>query len=66
MLCVYNPLAKEISKRLSVDLYYTGLTDTVRVVDASENETSLSLDRKFHVDLDVTVPGQGMSWYLFQ
>ncbi|MFT5687979.1 MAG: hypothetical protein ACI8PQ_000811 [Planctomycetota bacterium] len=66
MLCVYNPLDQDVTRTLRVDLYYTGLTDIVHV-SASGNEASVhKLDRDYGVELQVTVPAGGMSWYVIR
>ena len=68
MLLVYNPLQREIRKKIVVDLYYTGLVDGVEVIDASPDDPAdqegqvrrLELDRRSRLQLEVVVPSQGM------
>ena len=66
MLCVFNPLDNEVTKTLRVNLYYTGLSDTATIIDAKENSQSLKLNRDYSIEIEVTVPANGMSWYLVQ
>ncbi|TWT38012.1 hypothetical protein KOR34_29790 [Posidoniimonas corsicana] len=65
MLCVYNPLDKAVSRQTLVDLYYTGLTDSAHVRDASGNVSDVELDRRSRARMVVAAPAQGMAWYLF-
>ncbi|MEM8680519.1 MAG: alpha-galactosidase, partial [Planctomycetota bacterium] len=66
LLCVYNPLDEEVTQTLRVNLYYTGLNDTAQVSANGAATVTVKLARDFHVDLPVTVPARGMSWYRIQ
>ena len=66
MLVVYNPLTISVTRTLRPNLYYTGLADTAQARDQRGVEQSLTLDRAFTVAIDVTVPAQGMNWYVFE
>lgn len=63
MLLVFNPLDVAVSKLLTVDLYYTGLTENAKFATAGGEVTEHKLDRRFRVVVEVSVPAQGMSWY---
>ena len=58
-----NPTEAELSRELRVDLYYTGLRDSVRVSANGAAERAHALARDHTVLLPVTVPAGGMSWY---
>lgn len=66
MLMVYNPTEHEITKKIKVPLYYTGLTDETKVITKSGQSANLRLNRDYSVEIEVTVPGNGDSWVLFQ
>ena len=66
MLCVFNPLDEEVTQTLRLNLYYTGLNDTAQVSANGTAPVTVKLGRDFHVDLPVTVPAHGMSWYGIQ
>lgn len=66
MLMVYNPTNHEITKKIKVPLYYAGLSDQTKVTTKSGESTNLRLNRDFSVEIEVTVPGNGDSWVLFQ
>ena len=63
MLVVFNPLDREVTTTLSVNLYYTGLTDTAKLTGAGGESVTLWLARDYTVPVEVTVPAGGMSWY---
>ncbi|MFH0944786.1 MAG: alpha-galactosidase [Planctomycetota bacterium] len=66
MLVVYNPLADARTTTIRLPLYYTGLTRGVRVSSASGAIGELPIARDSCIDLEVTVPSGGMSWYLLE
>lgn len=66
MLMVYNPTAKDVTKTIRVNLYYTGLTDVATMKGRDGKSKSLDLNRDYSVSVRVTVPANGMNWYVFQ
>ena len=67
LLMIYNPTNVEVTRTLRVPLYYTGLTDTVRVTkEGMADENEYQLDRQYAIDLPITVPAGGCTWYLFK
>jgi len=63
MLLVFNPLDTPIKRTLSVNLYYTGLSDEAVISDANNNQQTLSLSRDYHVDLQVEAAAGAMTWF---
>src|SRR5690606_16657881 len=61
LLIVYNPLDKPITRKLSVDLYYTGLENTVEISleGASYQQRQLSGST---LDLEVHIPAKSQTW----
>ena len=66
LLVVFNPLEQPVQKTLHVNLYYTGLTDTARVIASGEVEITVKIQRDYAIDVPVEVPPQGMSWYVIK
>ncbi len=63
MLVVFNPLETAVTRKLRVNLYYTGLKDTVRLRDAEGSLVQAGIGRDYSIDLEVTVPAQSMRWW---
>ncbi|MCO6047773.1 hypothetical protein NG895_28040 [Aeoliella sp. ICT_H6.2] len=63
MLCVYNPLDREVTRHLSPSIYYTGLNQRVMVRAGDGRQIELDVDDRHRVTIEVTVPAGGMSWY---
>lgn len=66
LLMVYNPLPVAVSKTLTIPLYYTGLTTTARVQERTDESKSFTLDRQYNIELPVTIPAQGYSWFVIE
>jgi len=66
MLVVYNPLDRERTRTLDVDLYYTGLRDTARLTGADGTAREVTLDRDYRIAVEVTVPARGMAWFTIE
>jgi hypothetical protein len=63
MLVVFNPLETAVTRKLRVNLYYTGLKETARLVDAEGTRTQAGIGRDHTIEVDVTVPAQSMRWW---
>ncbi len=66
MLVVFNPLNEAVTKKLRVNLYYTGLTDTARVREQGGGAKRFKLARDYSVEIPVTVKAQGMNWFVVE
>ena len=66
MLVVFNPLNVAVTKKLRVNLYYTGLTTSARLREKGGAAKRFKLARDYTVELPVTVPAQGMNWFVVE
>ncbi len=66
MLVVFNPLNTPVKKTLHVNLYYTGLTDSARILEQDGTAKSFQLDRDYAVEVPVEVPPEGMNWFVIE
>ena len=64
MLVVFNPLNAPVTKKLRVNLYFTGLDETARVREQGRAAKRIKLGRDYSIQIPVQVPAQGMSWYV--
>lgn len=62
----YNPTDRDITRRISLPLYYTGLTDTASIRREEGESVSHELGRDYTVELDVTIPARGYTWYVVE
>lgn len=66
LLMVYNPLDREVKKTINVPLYYTGLTNKARIRHEGGTAKEYALRRDYSIDLDVTVPASGSTWFVVE
>jgi hypothetical protein len=66
LLMVYNPLDAQIRRILNVPLYYTGLTRDAKVREQDGKAVSRKLARDYSIDLDVTIPARGLTWFVLE
>lgn len=65
-LSVYNPTTQTITKTIKVPLYYSGLTSSTRVSANGDRAAELKLDRQSRASIEVSVPANGFSYYVFK
>jgi hypothetical protein len=62
----FNPTNEEITRTIKLPLYYTGL-DKKAYIREQENKTkSYKLNRDYTVDLTITIPANGYTWYVVE
>jgi len=63
---LFNPTGEAIRRRIRLPLYYTGLRDQalVRLKDSQELMVRPAHDRS--IELNVTIPAQGYTWYVIR
>jgi hypothetical protein len=66
LLMLYNPLQESITRELSIPVYYTGLTDKVRVEDESGKSKTYNVCRDYNISLTVTLPAKGYSYFVMK
>ena len=66
LLFVYNPLPTPVTRTLTVPVYYTGLTDLATVREQNQPAKRCKLDRRFNIELPVTVPARGYTWFVLE
>lgn len=66
LLMIYNPLDQAVHRRLTVPLYYTGLTGVAKVKMGSAAGKRVKLDTHQNAEIEVTVPARGNLPVLFE
>ena len=62
LLMLYNPAKRDITRTISVPLYYTGLTETAVFREKEGKPMNLKLNRSYEADLVVTIPAESYTW----
>jgi hypothetical protein len=67
LLGVFNPLDVAIDRTLDLPLYYTGLTTEASIRERDDGvSANYELDREHRVQLPVSVPPRGITWFAIQ
>ncbi len=67
LLMLYNPTAENVNRTLRIPLYYTGLSEQARVAGEKEGtETVYRLNRAYEIELPISVPAGGCTWYVIR
>ena len=59
---VYNPLESSITQTLTLPLYYTGLTEKAVVREQDGKARAYRLNRKYEVEVVLSIPAKGLTW----
>ena len=60
MLVVFNPLDREVTRSIPLNLYYTGISKAAMLTDMTGKSTRLKLDRRFKCQLKIVIPAKGV------
>lgn len=66
LIMLFNPLDEDITRNIRVPLYYTGLKSAVAVMERDSNRTTYRLGENQMLDITVTIPKNGYTWYTIQ
>lgn len=66
LLVAFNPLDQTLQRTLRVNVYYTGLSDRAQISEEGGPAKTFSIARDYTLDLPVTVPPQGMKWFVLE
>lgn len=66
MAMFYNPTSEVMKRRIKLPLYYTGLTETASIREQEGTPAKYRLGRDYTVELDVTIPANGYTWYVIE
>ena len=63
---LYNPTDKDITRTITLPLYYTGLTKKARVSEQDGKPVKVKLDREYNATVTVTIPANGHNWLVIR
>ena len=66
LLMLYNPLNVPVKKQIKIDLYYTGLKGKALVSNEEGDFKSLTLESNGILYLDIEIPANKWTWYIFK
>ena len=63
---LYNPTDEDITRTITLPLYYTGLTKKARVSEQDVKPVKVKLDREYNATVTVTIPANGHNWLVIR
>ena len=63
---LYNPTDKDITRTVTLPLYYTGLAKKARVSEQDGKPVKVKLDREYNATVTVTIPANGHNWLVIR
>lgn len=66
MLMLYNPLKEKIERTIKIPLYYAGLTDNASIAEKEGKKIVKQLNRKYEIELKVTMEPESYTWYTIE
>ncbi|MCL5004931.1 MAG: alpha-galactosidase [Acidobacteria bacterium] len=63
---VYNPLDVQVTRTLTLPLYYTGLTHTATIREREGKKREYHLNRRAEVEVSLSLPAHGLTWLVVE
>jgi len=66
LLMVFNPTDKDMTRKIDLPLYYTGLTETAKVREKEGSFKTYQLTRDYKINIEVNIPANGYTWLVIE
>lgn len=66
VLMLFNPLEVPITRQLEIPVYYTGLSDKVRIGEREGKMKTLQVSRDYTISLMVTIPAKSYNYFILK
>lgn len=63
---LFNPTDETITRTIKLPLYYTGLSETATIREQENSPVFYKLNRDYTVDITVTIPARGNTWFVVE
>ncbi len=64
LIMLFNPTQKPIRERISIPLYYTGLSKVASISKEDKSPKIIELNREYQIELEVDIPAKDYIWYV--
>jgi hypothetical protein len=65
-MMLFNPTKEVMTKTIKLPLYYTGLTQNVKITDPNGRANQYNLSRDYTIDFTFTIPPDTYKWFLIE
>ena len=66
LLMLFNPLNIPIKKEIEIPVYYTGLSEKVKIGEKDGKMKIYPINRDYVVSLTVSIPARGYNWFILK
>ena len=66
LLMLYNPLKEKITRTIKVPLYYAGINTTAVLTEKENRKRSVSLNRKYEIELSFSIEPESYTWFTIE
>jgi hypothetical protein len=65
-MMLFNPTKEVMTKTIKLPLYYTGLTQKVKMTDPNGLTYQYNLNRDYSIDFTFTIPPDTYKWFVIE
>lgn len=65
-IMLFNPTKEVMTKTIKLPLYYTGLTQKVKITDSDSASKQYNLSRDYSIDFTFTIPPDTYKWFVIE
>jgi hypothetical protein len=66
LMMLYNPTNQQITRKVKIPLYYTGLTTIAKVRERESPARVYKLNRDYTIDLQFTIAPDSYTWFVIE
>ena len=66
LLMLYNPLKEKITRTITVPLYFSGLTTSVKIKEKEGEYKPYRLNRNYEIQLKFTIDPESYTWFVIE
>lgn len=66
LVMLFNPTKEKITRKITLPLYYTGLTTTAMVQEKDQPDKRYALNRNYEIEINVTIAPENYTWLILQ
>lgn len=66
MIVTYNPLRETVTRAITPNLYYTGLTDTAKIRQEEGPAQTYTLNRDYGITLQLEMAPESFTWFVIE
>jgi hypothetical protein len=66
LMMIYNPLDTPVQQEFTVNIYYTGLTETATISENGGKPVEVKINRNYEITIPTNIAPNSQSWYIIK